>query len=677
MDNLLDNQLQLLSLEDKGVDVPSLATHPSGPDYVQKRGKDPIFLFFTRLVDLSGDRNQAGHYCRYLSNHDTSPKPISVPTTTTSLPSCLVRNNSIEAIALQNHLHAHYPSALFELYRYLKYKSFEPSPYEIRMAHGGQDITPQVVKSYMETHSKGLPSFETRREDTKVLICKWLASADQKVMTTQSPPFRELFGPEMPSERELSRTAEDIADNIVLDTKQAIEHCSGQRVALSIHALTKPTSRCPEVVVSILVHYASPKGLIEQRVLGLRLMKAEVQRISDFVWVTMEQYKLVGKHLEVKDILDELSAITVDDTQQSDQLVEDIEQRLLSKGIKFAVKHSRLRCLHQTVRRAAAEFLRASNEPATTESRLCNTEDGIDVPNPLNKLRHIIRYIKSRPADEWREVANTLPQNLRALSLILDNEANPWPTTGKMIGRALYLQPTIESFARTHPAVKNYRLSDFEWQELAFVSVVMNHFVTAMDQIVLSGQSPHGSAGSATLSYLTNVPYRELLNVIKETSRDVAQTNSPFAYFLRPLAVSYEILRANYYPPLHVLSALFDPRTRLNGSTVAKSEIERESVVAADTHLRHLLREAHPAPHNYLQALHQLDQYQALPPIESHKADPVEWWNLNKGTVTAAERHALIYNETQTILGRYSVWELGERDKIIHPMTAIKHEGIE
>ncbi|KAL0577920.1 hypothetical protein V5O48_004059, partial [Marasmius crinis-equi] len=550
---------------------------------------------------------------------------------------------------LQNHLQAHYPSTLFELYRYLKYNPFQPSPYEIRMARGGQGITPQVVETYMATRFKSLPSSETRREDSKVLICKWLASADQKVTTTQSPSFRELFGPEIPSERELSCMAEDMAEDMVLDTKQAIE-----RVALSIHALTKPISRCPEVVVSILVHYASSKGTIEQRVLGLRLMKAESQRISDFVWITMGKYKLAGK----------LSAIAVDDTQQSDQLVQDIEQRLLSKGIKFAVKHSRLRCLHQVVRRAAAE------------------------------LRHIIRYINSRPADEWRQEANALPQNLQSLSPILDNEANPWPTTGQMIGRALYLRPTIEGFVRSHPAVKDYKLSHFEWQGLAFVSVIMNHFVMAMDQMVLSSRSPHGRAGSATLSYLTNVPYRELLNVMEETLRNISQTNSPFASFLRPLEVSYDILRENCCSPLYVLSNLFDPRVKSNGSAMIASEIERESAIAADTHLQQLLREAHPATHNYLQALHQLQQYQALPPIENSQVDPMEWWNLNKGefpflypiamgvllvpgTVTAAERHALTYYETQTILGRYSVWESSGRDRIIHPMTAIKHERID
>ncbi|KAL0578902.1 hypothetical protein V5O48_003093 [Marasmius crinis-equi] len=557
---------------------------------------------------------------------------------------------------------------------YLKYKPSAPSPYEIRLAHGGQGITPQVIKNYMMTlkrHSEDTHSFETRREDFKALLCKWLASADRTVANTQSLSFRELFGPEIPNQDELLSMAEDMALNIVRDTQRAVN-----RIALSIHVspLSKPRSVSAEVVVSILVHYSSSAGSMEERVLGLRSVKAELKSISDFVWITMEKYDLPGK----------LYAIIVDDTKQSDQLVEDIEQRLLSKGNKFAAKLSRLHCLHHTVRRAAAEFLQSSKS-TLGNSRPYDTEAMLGV---LDKLRHIIRYITSRPTDEWRQEANILPHNLRSLVLILDNEVNPWPTIGRMIGRALYLRPTIESFLRTHPAIKSYGLSDLEWQQLAFVSTVLNHFVTTMDRMVL-GRSHHGRIGPATLPHLMNVPYCELLDVIRETLREVSQANSSFASFRNALMVSYDILQANYCSPLYVISAWFDPQTRLN-SAVFGSEIERESVTAADAHLQNLLREAYPAPHNYLQAVHQLTLYQALPPIEDSEVDPVEWWNLRKGefpllypiamgalsvpgTVTAAERHALLFHETQITLRQSSVWG-SERDQIIETMTVIKHD---
>ncbi|KAJ8074108.1 hypothetical protein PM082_012400 [Marasmius tenuissimus] len=166
------------------------------------------------------------------------------------------------------------------------------------LAHGGQGITPKIIKEYMALVGRtGCHSnVPAHHPDVKVLICKWLASTDQTVKTVQTTEFRGLFPRDLPNGNELLASIKEMADKVMANAKQAIEGLVGG-VALSVYISSLATSKLQgsNVVAAVLAHYISPEGMIGQQVLALDLVKDGPRSISDYVWSTMESYQLHRK----------------------------------------------------------------------------------------------------------------------------------------------------------------------------------------------------------------------------------------------------------------------------------------------------------------------------------------------------------------------------------------------
>ncbi|KAK1232550.1 hypothetical protein PQX77_004308 [Marasmius sp. AFHP31] len=579
----LASEYQLVAIDNPNLPPPTQVSHfgQHPPE------TEPIFLFFQRLVGPAS----LGHYYRqYTSHHYSAVKTIAVPKKTLfdPLPARLIE-------ALVHHLRVHFHSAIFHFYEYLKSKATPLSTHEIMLAHGGQGITPKVIKGYMIAvgcKSRHLND-SAHQPDVKVLICKWLALTDQMVKTTQTPEFRRLFGRELPSGDELKATIEEMADKVVTDARQTIEGLVGG-VALSVGFSTLASSKLQgsKVVAAVLAHYSSPEGIISP-------------------------------------------------SPRSDQ------------------------CLRHTAQHAATRFLQ---EFSALESQTLHTNT-TKVTGVLTKLRRAIRYIMGCPSREWEGEIHSLPHNLRCLglALILDDQSKPWPTTGQMIGRALYLRPIIESFIlRRHPSSQAYELSNSEWEELVLLSATMNKFAQAIDRMTTTYKGLSGNLFSTSLPHIMHDTYRGLVKMLGEIIGNDLQNNS---LFRSALLVSYEILRKNCFGkdahPLYVLSALFDPRIGFRG-LAEEPEFEREAVVAAHAYIQQLFREVYPDPLTYLEAVQQLDQYKVLP-IQAAKTHPTLWWNSQKfnypllypivldvlsipGSVNAAERHCFSFHDPRTVV---------------------------
>ncbi|KAJ8074107.1 hypothetical protein PM082_012399 [Marasmius tenuissimus] len=292
------------------------------------------------------------------------------------------------------------------------------------------------------------------------------------------------------------------------------------------------------------------------------------------------------------------------------------------------------------------------------------------------------------PSGEWEGEVHQLPHNLRYLTLILDDQLKPWPTTGQMIGRALYLRPIIESFIiRRHPSSQAYKLSKSEWDGLVFLSAMINKFAQAIDRMTISDQDLNGDSLAMSLPHIMYDTYRGLVKTVGEVIGNDSQNSS---LFKPALLVSYEVLHKNCFGkdahPLYVLSALFDPRIGFQG-LVEEPRFEPEAVVAAHAHLQQLFRKAYPDPPMYLDAVQQLDQYEALPPIQDSKMHPTLWWNLHKsnysrlhpivldvlstpGSVNAAERHCFTFHDPSSVID----WGIMRDERSVRgALTIIKH----
>ena len=72
--------------------------------------------------------------------------------------------------------------------------------------------------------------------------------------------------------------------------------------------------------------------------------------MAEVVWKTLKTYGLVGR----------IIAFVMDNASNNDTMVDSIETRCEMVGIKFSVKHSRLRCMPHTCHLAALKVSKAN-----------------------------------------------------------------------------------------------------------------------------------------------------------------------------------------------------------------------------------------------------------------------------------------------------------------------------
>ncbi|KAL0564748.1 hypothetical protein V5O48_005658 [Marasmius crinis-equi] len=186
--------------------------------------------------------------------------------------------------------------------------------------------------------------------------------------------------------------------------------------------------------------------------------------------------------------------------------------------------------------------------------------------------------------------------------------------------------------------------------------------------------------------------YQGLVEDVRLAIEGVSPTLPSFKTLYEALRLSYEILYRRYFGEdaslLSCLSALFDPRVKLKNG-ISNADADKERDIVTHTHLKQVFGAVHPDSSTFADALCQLSQFQALPD-EGPMTDPLGWWDLHKdefpllypvaldvlsipGSVNAAERHALIFDEAQTVLRQSTLGWDSEQGRIVEAMALIKH----
>ncbi|KIJ27296.1 hypothetical protein M422DRAFT_271550 [Sphaerobolus stellatus SS14] len=208
------------------------------------------------------------------------------------------------------------------------------------------------------------------------------------------------------------------------------------------------------------------------------------------------------------------------------------------------------------------EWLVACDQPFEEVER---PEKDASLLNALEKLRHIVRAIRSSPQRRklWKQEVEALRRDdeghlEEVVKMLILDVRTRWASTHQMCRRALDYRKEITSYVAKMIPLRRYELSDNDWEAIELITRWLKTFHAATTQM--------SATKRATLSS-THAVFKGLQDSIRQFLREIPETASPG---IRKALLASHCKLSDYFhkfdqSPYPIWASLLDPRIGYKG----------------------------------------------------------------------------------------------------------------
>ena len=372
-----------------------------------------------------------------------------------------------------------------------------------------------------------LPKPHTTQNEFEVLCLRAMVASNWPFSQFEVPEFQSLlnggYDLHVPSAKVIKARLAKYADEAREEIKVRLTN-NESRISLALDCWTSPNRLefmgiCPQslvvriLIVAITSHYVDNNFVLQEDLLDFSEvdMRHSGINLADHIHKVLIQYEICRK----------LFCITTDNASNNDTTCEELSDLLYdSHQINWDPKEHHIACLAHVINLAVQSFLKNIKVTQMTEAerfilpsaapaqlsvvparsskqgrrsvvanlgKAIEAEPINDFGSTIKKLRKIsvaINFPRSRTRDFWMFCK---AKDLKQMKAVHDNDTR-WNGTCCMIERAIYLQEAIKPWVQSRSELKEFALSDREWELAEFLLRFLEPFRHATNSIQATGR---------------------------------------------------------------------------------------------------------------------------------------------------------------------------------------------